>query len=144
MIVMAPIRGNTRQAAIRPNKHRTGNDDPRGAPAARPQTARWSWHTSTYLASMVFPIRGCGNRWEIKTPKIGCLNVLCKLSNRFTSLLQIFRVSVGSRQIPYGRASRIILNGVSAARRNRVNPPSKRTSLKRRSPACAPRARPTS
>jgi len=49
-----------------------------------------------------------------------------------------------SRQISYGRASMIILNGVSAARRNRVNPPFERTSLKRRSPACAPRARPTS
>jgi hypothetical protein len=55
---------------------------------------------------------------------------------------------VPSRRLPnrisYARASRIILNGVSAARRTRVNPPFERTSLKRRSPACAPRARPTS
>src|ERR1700737_763664 len=49
-----------------------------------------------------------------------------------------------SRGFSYGRASRIILNGVSAARRIRVNPPFERTSLKRASPACAPRARPTS
>jgi hypothetical protein len=35
----------------------------------------------------------------------------------------------------YGRASTTILTGVSAARRNRVNPPFERTSLKRRSPA---------
>ncbi len=47
-------------------------------------------------------------------------------------------------QIFYGRASKIILNGVSAARRNRVNPAFERTSRRRRSPACAPRARPTS
>jgi hypothetical protein len=47
-------------------------------------------------------------------------------------------------QLPYGRASRIMLNGVSVARRIRVNSPLARTSLRRRSPACAPRARPTS
>jgi hypothetical protein len=44
-------------------------------------------NTSTYVVTMVFPIRGCGNRWEIKTPKIGRLNVLCKtalvLSSKF-------------------------------------------------------------
>src|SRR5437870_11971083 len=44
----------------------------------------------------------------------------------------------------YGRASRIRLNGVSVARRNRVNPPCVTTSRKRDSPAWAPRPSPTS
>ena len=44
----------------------------------------------------------------------------------------------------YGRASKTILNGVSAALRIRVNPPSAMTDLSRVSPACAPRAKPTS
>jgi hypothetical protein len=52
--------------------------------------------------------------------------------------------SLAVDRITYGRASRIMLNGVSAARRTRVKPPFDRTSLKRRSPACAPKARPTS
>jgi hypothetical protein len=70
-------------------------------------------------------------------------NRSCRLSNRhFGSLLQLSSASLSFRH--YGRASRIILNGVSAARRKRVNPPFERTSLMRRSPACAPRARPTS
>ena len=43
----------------------------------------------------------------------------------------------------YGRASRTMLNGVSVARRKRVNPPlSTRTCRRRRSPAWAPRADP--
>jgi hypothetical protein len=46
--------------------------------------------------------------------------------------------------VTYGRASRIRLNGVSVARRTRVNPPCSRTSVSRASPACAPSARPTS
>ena len=50
-------------------------------------------NTSTYLASMVFPIRGCGNRWEIKTPKIGCLNVLCKVSVLPSTRLTAARLS---------------------------------------------------
>src|SRR5215831_12895345 len=41
-------------------------------------------------------------------------------------------------------ASRIRLNGVSAARRNRVSPPCWATSRSRASPACAPSPRPTS
>ena len=44
----------------------------------------------------------------------------------------------------YGRASSTRLNGVSVARRNRVNPASAATSPSRCSPACAPRPRPTS
>jgi hypothetical protein len=44
----------------------------------------------------------------------------------------------------YRRASSTILNGVSAALRIRVNPPSAITDLSRASPACAPRANPTS
>ncbi len=44
----------------------------------------------------------------------------------------------------YGLASRIRLNGVSAARRTRLNPASRSTSVSRDSPACAPSARPTS
>ena len=43
-----------------------------------------------------------------------------------------------------GRASRTRLNGVAAARRTRVNPPSVATCRRRASPAWAPRARPTS
>lgn len=38
----------------------------------------------------------------------------------------------------YGRASRIILNGVSVARRNCLKPASVATWRNRRSPACAP------
>jgi hypothetical protein len=63
-------------------------------------------------------------------PSDGCLRARCSL-RRYELL-------------PYGRASRIMLNGVSVARRIRVNSPLARTSLRRRSPACAPRARPTS
>jgi hypothetical protein len=44
----------------------------------------------------------------------------------------------------YGLASNTRLNGVSDARRNRVNPPAVTTSRIRASPACAPRPRPTS
>lgn len=44
----------------------------------------------------------------------------------------------------YGRASYTMLNGVSAARRKRVNPAPVTTSRIRASPACAPSARPTS
>ena len=47
-------------------------------------------------------------------------------------------------EIPQARTSRTMLNGVSAARRTCVKPPSLRTSVSRRSPACAPSARPTS
>lgn len=43
-----------------------------------------------------------------------------------------------------GRASKTRLNGVSAARRNRLNPAVPMTSAIRASPACAPRASPTS
>jgi hypothetical protein len=50
-------------------------------------------NTSTYWASMVFPIRGCGNRWEIKTLKIGCLNVLCKVSVLPSTRLTAARLS---------------------------------------------------
>lgn len=46
--------------------------------------------------------------------------------------------------VPYFLASRIRLNGVSAARRKRVNPASLNTSRRRGSPACAPSASPTS
>lgn len=45
---------------------------------------------------------------------------------------------------PQGRASSTMLNGVSTARRMRVKPPAVSTSRKRASPACAPRAAPTS
>lgn len=44
----------------------------------------------------------------------------------------------------YGRASRIRLNGVSVARRKRVNPPAVTTCRSRSSPAWAPSANPTS
>jgi hypothetical protein len=44
----------------------------------------------------------------------------------------------------YGRASRIMLNGVSAARLTLRNPPAVMTSRNRASPACAPSAAPTS
>ena len=44
----------------------------------------------------------------------------------------------------YFLASRIRLNGVSVARRNRVKPASPNTCFSRASPACAPSARPTS
>ena len=44
----------------------------------------------------------------------------------------------------HGRASRTRLNGVSAARRKRVNPAAVTSSRKRASPACAPSASPTS
>jgi len=53
----------------------------------------------------------------------------------------------GSRAPPrscQGRASNTRLNGVSAARRNRVNPAVPTTSAILASPACAPRASPTS
>ena len=45
---------------------------------------------------------------------------------------------------PYSRASNTRLNGVSAARRKRVQPPAVTTSRIRASPAWAPSARPTS
>jgi hypothetical protein len=48
------------------------------------------------------------------------------------------------RQPNYGLASSTRLNGVSVARRKRVNPPSVITSRSRDSPAWAPSARPTS
>jgi len=44
---------------------------------------------------------------------------------------------------PYGRASRTMLKGVSAARRTRVNPPARITSRSFASPACGPRLAPT-
>ena len=44
----------------------------------------------------------------------------------------------------YLRASRIRLNGVSVARRKRLNPASANTARRRASPACAPRPSPTS
>src|SRR5262249_40172063 len=44
----------------------------------------------------------------------------------------------------YGRASRIMLNGVSAARRTLLNPPEVMTSRSLASPACAPSVAPTS
>ena len=44
----------------------------------------------------------------------------------------------------YGRASKTMLNGVSVARRMLVNPPADITSRSLASPACAPRAVPTS
>lgn len=44
----------------------------------------------------------------------------------------------------YGRTSRTRLNGVSAARRKRVKPPSCTTARNRPSPACAPSASPRS
>lgn len=46
--------------------------------------------------------------------------------------------------VTYGFASSTRLNGVSAARRNRVKPPAVATSRRRASPAWAPRAAPTS
>jgi hypothetical protein len=42
-----------------------------------------------------------------------------------------------------GRASKTMLNGVSATRRNRLNPASVTISRMRASPACAPSASPT-
>ena len=47
-------------------------------------------------------------------------------------------------QAAYGRASRIMLKGVSAARRTLEKPPFWMTSRSFVSPACAPRAAPTS
>ena len=44
----------------------------------------------------------------------------------------------------HGLASRMRLNGVSVARRTRLNPASRSTAASRRSPACAPSPRPTS
>ncbi len=44
----------------------------------------------------------------------------------------------------YFRASRIRLNGVCVARRNRPNPASSNTARNRASPACAPSPNPTS
>jgi len=44
----------------------------------------------------------------------------------------------------HGLASNTRLKGVSVARRKRVNPPAVTTSRNLASPACAPRARPTS
>jgi hypothetical protein len=44
----------------------------------------------------------------------------------------------------YGRAPRIRLNGLTVARRTRLNPPCLSTSVTRASPACAPNARLTS
>ena len=52
-----------------------------------------------------------------------------------------YRTSGGVAQ---RRASSTRLNGVCVARRNRLNPALPNTSASRRSPACAPRARPTS
>ena len=52
------------------------------------------------------------------------------------------RVATDNRR--YGRASSTRLNGVSVARRNRVNPASSATARSRSSPAWAPRASPTS
>ena len=51
-----------------------------------------------------------------------------------------------SSQLPmnYGRASNIILKGVSVARLTERNPPAVMTSRSLVSPACAPRAAPTS
>jgi len=51
------------------------------------------------------------------------------------------RVEVGGNN--QGRASSTRLNGVSAARRKRVKPPSRATRRKRPSPACAPKAMPS-
>ena len=50
------------------------------------------------------------------------------------------------RRLPkcYGRASRTMLNGVSAARRTRVNPAACKIFERRPSPACAPSPNPTS
>jgi len=57
-------------------------------------------------------------------------------------------VRTGSRRCGawcrHGRASNTRLNGVSAARRNRVKPAAVTTSLILASPACAPSASPTS
>src|SRR5579885_933484 len=44
----------------------------------------------------------------------------------------------------YGRASKTMLNGVSVARRKRVNPADVTTSRSLASPACAPNPSPTS
>jgi hypothetical protein len=43
----------------------------------------------------------------------------------------------------YGRASRIMLNGVSVALRTSANPPSRIADDRRENPACAPSAAPT-
>jgi TfoX/Sxy family transcriptional regulator of competence genes len=51
---------------------------------------------------------------------------------------------LGQPPLGYGLASRIMLNGVSVARRTRVKPPCLMTSASRASPAWAPSARPTS
>ena len=48
--------------------------------------------------------------------------------------------SIMARLGGYGLASRMRLNGVSAARRIRVKPASRRISVSRASPACAPSA----
>ena len=53
-------------------------------------------------------------------------------------------VDGGHRHDAYGFASRTRLNGVSVARRKRVNPPAFTTSRRRASPAWAPSASPTS
>ena len=50
----------------------------------------------------------------------------------------------GDGRDAYGRASRMMLNGVSVARRTRVKPASWSTAVSWRSPACAPRPSPTS
>src|SRR3954469_15816281 len=51
---------------------------------------------------------------------------------------------VGGGEGAHGRASRTMLNGVSAARRTRPKPPAAITSRRRASPAWAPSASPTS
>ena len=52
--------------------------------------------------------------------------------------------AAAARRAGYGLASRMRLNGVSVARRTRVNPPCLSTSVSCASPAWAPSARPTS
>jgi acyl-CoA synthetase (NDP forming) len=61
-------------------------------------------------------------------------------------LIKIGRSELGARAAPrvYGRASRIMLNGVSVARCTLRKPPAVMTSRNLASPACAPSAAPTS
>ena len=60
------------------------------------------------------------------------------------SLQPIFMFAFVKFPPSYGRASKTKLNGVSVARRKRVNPPAVTTSRKRASPAWLPKASPTS
>ena len=67
-----------------------------------------------------------------------------RLSVPFIALHRLFAPLIRTRSQPYGRASKTMLNGVSVARRTRLKPPAVITSRSFASPACAPKAAPTS